>query len=57
MVWLLHPTHRKLIKLLRKHVEDNGVIFLTVKDIEDCNNIFTSTNFSYKRHQRVAIIP
>lgn len=51
MLLLLHPTHRKFINLLNKHVADGNVIILTQEDIEEFKIMFKSTNSSLKRHQ------
>ena len=51
MLLLLHPTHRKFINLLKKHVADGNVIILTHEDIEEFKMMFKSTNSSLKRHQ------
>ena len=34
MILLLHPTHRKFIKLLRDNVNNGNVIFLTHRKIQ-----------------------
>ena len=51
MLLLLHPTHRKFINLLKKHLADGNVIILTQEDIEEFKIMFNSTNRSLKRHQ------
>ena len=53
MIWLLHPTHRKFIKLLKNYIKKKGFIYITTNDIEEYKNIFTATNMSVERHQRV----
>ena len=50
---LLHPTHRKFIKLLHKHVSNGNVILLTMDDFLELEEGFKRTKNSLKRHQIV----
>lgn len=49
MILLLHPTHRKFIKLLRDNVNNGEVIFLTT---EDKNEWLSVLNKSKKFHKK-----
>lgn len=51
MILLLHPTHRKFIKLLRDNVNNGNVIFLTSEDISEWEYIFNTSKNSKERHQ------
>lgn len=46
MISLLHPTHRKFIKLLRDKVNNGDVIFIT-----EWQSVFNTSKNSKKRHQ------
>lgn len=53
IVLLLHPTHRKFIKLLQKQTENNGCICFSQNEINEYKKIFSSTTKSIERHQRI----
>ena len=53
MILLLHPTHRKLIKLLRKCVNDGGLIVLTREDEIAIYTAFKNSKKSQDRHRAV----
>jgi len=50
MILLLHPTHRKFIKLLRDNVNNGEVIFLTTEDKNEWLSVLNKSNNSTKRH-------
>ena len=50
MILLLHPTHRKFIKLLRDNVNNGNVIFLTSEDKNEWQSVFNTSKNSKKRH-------
>lgn len=50
MILLLHPTHRKFIKLLRDNVNNGEVIFLTTEDKNEWLSVFNKSKNSTKRH-------
>ena len=50
MILLLHPTHRKFIKLLRDNVDNGKVIFLTSEDQSEWQSVFNTSKNSKKRH-------
>ena len=52
MIWLLHPSHRKFIKILYKKVGHNGYIALTNDDWNIFVNLWQKNNYnSQKIHQ------
>ena len=51
MILLLHPTHRRFIKLLRDKVNNGNVIFLTTEDKSEWESVFNTSKNSKKRHQ------
>ena len=52
MIWLLHPSHRKFIKILYKKVGYNGYIALTNDDWNIFVNLWQKNNYnSEKIHQ------
>lgn len=52
MIWLLHPSHRKFIKILYKKVGYNGYIALSNDDWTTLVNLWQKNNFnSAKIHQ------
>jgi hypothetical protein len=52
MIWLLHPSHRKFIKILYKKVGHNGYIALTNDDWNIFVNLWQKNNYnSEKIHQ------
>lgn len=51
MILLLHPTHRKFIKLLRNNVNNGEIIFLTSEDKNEWQSVFNKSKNSKKRHQ------
>lgn len=50
MILLLHPTHRKFIKLLRDNVNNGEVIFLTTEDKNEWLSVLNKSKNSTKRH-------
>lgn len=48
---LLHPTHRKFIRLLRKHILQGGMIIVTKADIESWEELLYRTQIALKRHK------
>ena len=50
---LIHPTHRKYIRLLRDRANCGYPIIITKKDREDFLKLVKSTNERYKRHQGI----
>lgn len=44
MVWLLHPSHRKFVKLLHQKVGANGFIVITKDDCITYDNLWTAHN-------------
>jgi len=50
---LLHPTHRKLIRLLRKRVKDGYPIVFTQTDIDVFRAISQESMKMIERHQRI----
>ena len=50
MILLLHPTHRKFIKLLRDNVNNGEVIFLTTEDKNEWLPVLNKSKNSTKRH-------
>ena len=53
MAFLLYPTHRKFIHLLRKQVDNGKKFYLTKDDINDIYAVFNTTPLSTRRHQIV----
>lgn len=53
MCSLIHPTHRKYIKLLREKADSGNPIIITKKDWEDYVALIKSTNKKMARHQSV----
>lgn len=53
MILLLHPTHRKFIRLLREHVKDGSFFNLTQEDVAEYKMILNTTKNSKKRHQTI----
>lgn len=53
MILLLHPTHRKFIRLLREHVIDGSFFNLTQEDVAEYKMILNTTKNSKKRHQTI----
>ena len=51
MILLLHPTHRKFIRLLRNHTNNGEVIILTQEDKDEWLSFLSRTKNSKKRHQ------
>ena len=51
MILLLHPTHRKFIRLLRDKVSKGDVIFITQEDLSEWKSVFSTSKNSKKRHQ------
>lgn len=51
MILLLHPTHRKFIKLLRNKVNNGDVIYITQEDQSEWQSVFNTSKNSKKRHQ------
>ena len=51
MILLLHPTHRKFIKLLRNKVNNGDVIYITKEDQSEWQSVFNTSKNSKKRHQ------
>lgn len=50
---LIHPTHKKFIKLLRDKANAGTPIIITKNDCKDFSELIKSTNARYKRHQGV----
>lgn len=48
---LLHPTHRKFIKLLRSYVKRCTIITITDQDFERFMQVIHRTNISMERHR------
>lgn len=52
MIWLLHPSHRKFIKILYKKVGHNSYIALTNDDWNTFVNLWQKNNYSSEKiHQ------
>lgn len=51
MILLLHPTHRKFIRLLRNHTNNGEVIILTREDKNEWLSFLNRTKNSKMRHQ------
>ena len=51
--FLLHPTHRKFIRLLRQHIEQGRFIIISNDDIKACHELFHRTNKSLERHKGI----
>lgn len=52
MIWLLHPSHRKFIKILSKKVGYNGYIALSNDDWTIFVNLWPKNNYNSERiHQ------
>lgn len=51
MILLLHPTHRKFIRLLRDKVSKGDIIFITKEDQSEWQSVFSTSKNSKKRHQ------
>lgn len=49
MILLLHPTHRKFIRLLRDKVSKGDVIFITQEDLGECGSLFLAHRKILKR--------
>lgn len=43
MILLLHPTHRKFIRLLRDKVSKGDVIFITQEDLSEWQSVFSTS--------------
>lgn len=50
---LLHPTHRKFIRLLRKHILQGGMIIVTKADIESWEELSRHTQTAIERHKSI----
>ena len=48
MILLLHPTHRKFIKLLRNKVNNGDVIYITKEDQSEWQSVFNTSKNSKK---------
>ena len=53
MLWLIHPSHRKFIKLLHEKVRANRSIVITKDNFIAKDHLWSSTTNSMKRHQGV----
>lgn len=53
MIWLLHPSHRKFIKLLHNKVGSHGYITITKDDIDARENLWAKTTNSKERHKGI----
>ena len=51
MILLLHPTHRKFIRLLRDKVSKGDVTFITQEDLSEWKSVFSTSKNSKKGHQ------
>lgn len=49
--FLIHPVHRKYIRLLREYVEKNYSLPLTEDDLEGFKQLISSTKQKGKRHR------
>ena len=52
MIWLLHPSHRKFIKILYKKVGHNGYIALTNDDWNTFVNLWQKITIALKRYTK-----
>lgn len=50
---LIHPVHRRYIKILRNQVEKGTPVLLTQSDLDGFNELFRSTKQKGKRHRRL----
>lgn len=50
---MIHPTHRKYIRLIRDRADSGNPIIITKKDWEDYLALIKSTNKKMARHQGV----
>jgi hypothetical protein len=50
MIWLIHPSHRKFIKLLRDKLGDDGYVVFTKDDILAYKSLWATTINSSERH-------
>ena len=48
MILLLHPTHRKFIKLLRNKVNNEDIIYITKEDQSEWQSVFNTSKNSKK---------
>ena len=51
--FLLHPTHRKIIKLLRQHIKEGEHLIITQQDVSDYKKLMRRTQISMERHKGV----
>lgn len=50
---LLHPAHRKIVRLMKLHVKDGGCLIYTQKDLTDFIQLIRSTDNALKRHRGI----
>ena len=50
---LLHPTHRKFIRILREHIEQGKTIIITQNDIVAFRALMHRTKIALERHKGI----
>ena len=50
---LLHPTHRRFIKLLREQINNRHQVFFTQSDYDAFKNICQGSMTMWERHKRI----
>ena len=50
---LIHPTHRKIVALLKEHVASGKHLEIIQKDMDDFHQLIHSTQKAMDRHKRI----
>lgn len=50
---LIHPTHRKIVALLKEHVASGKHLEIIQKDMDDFHHLIHSTQKAMDRHKRI----
>lgn len=50
---LIHPTHRKIVALLKEHVASGKHLEIIQKDMDDFHQLIHSTQTAMDRHKRI----
>lgn len=50
---LLHPNHRKIIKLLKWKIKQDGFLIVTLQDKEEFLNVIQRTQIAFLRHKGI----
>lgn len=53
---LIHPTHRKIIALLKEHVASGRHLEVIKKDMDDFNQLMHRTQIAMERHKGIYIM-